>query len=82
MSAALAAFGVVCALYARSSTGCGRTIDVALLDAVSCTTQLRWAEAVVDQAEPSRLGNGHQAARAARRLPVYRRLAVTARDLE
>jgi crotonobetainyl-CoA:carnitine CoA-transferase CaiB-like acyl-CoA transferase len=61
MSAALAAFGVVCALYARSSTGRGRTIDVALLDAVSWTTQLRWAEAVVDEAEPSRLGNGHQA---------------------
>ena len=61
MSAALAAFGVVCALYARSSTGRGRTIDVALLDAVSWTTQLRWAEAVVDEAEPSLLGNGHQA---------------------
>jgi crotonobetainyl-CoA:carnitine CoA-transferase CaiB-like acyl-CoA transferase len=61
MSAALATFGVVCALYARPSTGRGRTIDVALLDAVSWTTQLRWAEAVVDQAEPSRLGNGHQA---------------------
>jgi crotonobetainyl-CoA:carnitine CoA-transferase CaiB-like acyl-CoA transferase len=61
MSAALAAFGVVCALYARPSTGRGRTIDVALLDAVAWSTQLRWAEAVVDDADPGRLGNGHQA---------------------
>jgi crotonobetainyl-CoA:carnitine CoA-transferase CaiB-like acyl-CoA transferase len=60
MSAALAAFGIVCALYARPSAGRGRTIDVALLDAVAWSTQLRWAEAVVDGAEPSRLGNGHQ----------------------
>ena len=60
MSAALATFGVVCALYTRPSTGRGRTIDLALLDAVAWSTQLRWAEAVVDDAEPSRLGNGHQ----------------------
>jgi crotonobetainyl-CoA:carnitine CoA-transferase CaiB-like acyl-CoA transferase len=60
MSAALAAFGVVCALYTRASTGRGRTIDMALLDAVAWSTQLRWAEAVVDDAEPSRLGNGHR----------------------
>jgi crotonobetainyl-CoA:carnitine CoA-transferase CaiB-like acyl-CoA transferase len=60
MSAALATFGVVCALYARPSTGRGRTIDLALLDAVAWSTQLRWAEAVVGDAEPSRLGNGHQ----------------------